>query len=139
MGSWGTGPFDNDDALGFFGELEDAAAEAVLRRIREVLSATADRPGYLEVDEGNVAVAAAALVAAGCSEGATLGHPSIDSWLSHHRPVPAPEDQKLATEALERLTAPGSEWLELWQQAGAEQRVRTELRRLHAMLHGDQA
>ena len=105
MGSWGTGPFDNDDALGFFGELEDAAA---------------------------------ALVAAGCSEGATIGHPSIDSWLSGHRPTPAPEDQRLAAEALKRLTAPDSEWLELWQQAGAEQRVRTELGRLRAMLHREQ-
>lgn len=117
MGAWGTGPFDNDEAMNLFAELEHLKEpDRVLERARRVLDAAAGRPGYLEVDEGNQAVAAALLVAAGATP-TSSGSPQVDDWLSSfvtgHSGCTV-EDQALALRALERVHGPYSEWSELW-------------------------
>src|SRR5262245_13461015 len=67
MGTWDTGPFDNDTAADFANALDDAEPEAREALIRGVLVRTIDATGYLaEADE---AVAAAALIAAQCPGG----------------------------------------------------------------------
>jgi hypothetical protein len=134
MGAWGTGPFDNDDAMDFFGEVEDCDGDKVVTRLREALSATSGRPGYLEVSEANVAIAAASLVAAGRSRLARAGHPAVDDWLASRRPETTPGDQELALRALDRVCGPSSEWLDLWQEAGEADSVRTRLSELRAVL-----
>ncbi|MCX9190849.1 hypothetical protein C3Y87_05365 [Carbonactinospora thermoautotrophica] len=134
MGSWGTGPFDNDDAMDFFGELELADPDKAMTRVRDVLVATVERPGCLEVSEANVAVAAAALVAAGRSRFARSGSQVVDEWLSTHRPHASQDDQELAIRALDRVCGTDSEWLELWQTAGKEQDVRACVENLKRIL-----
>ncbi len=70
MGTWGTGPFDNDAAADFAAGLDEAEPERRVAMVRDVLVRTFDARGLLtDADE---AVAAAALVAAQCPGGAPV-------------------------------------------------------------------
>jgi hypothetical protein len=61
MGAWDAGPFDNDDAVDWAAEFDNADKAAGTERLRTALqAASAD---YLEAPEGAVAVAAAQVVA----------------------------------------------------------------------------
>jgi hypothetical protein len=62
MGTWGTGPFDNDEAADFAGDLDDAPPGEREALVRGVLTRTVGATGFL--DEAERAVAAAALIAA---------------------------------------------------------------------------
>ena len=62
MGTWGIGPFDNDTAADFAGDLDNALPGEPEALVRGVLTRTVKATGYL--DEGQEAVAAAALIAA---------------------------------------------------------------------------
>lgn len=59
MGTWGIRPFDNDDASDLFYELKEKGADrlAILGQAVSALD-----PDYVEVDQGQRAVAAAALI-----------------------------------------------------------------------------
>jgi hypothetical protein len=59
MGTWGIRPFDNDDASDLFYELKEEGADA--RAILHAAVTTLD-PDYVEVDQGQRAVAAAAMI-----------------------------------------------------------------------------
>ncbi|MDX3762393.1 DUF4259 domain-containing protein [Streptomyces mirabilis] len=110
MGTWGTGPFDNDTAADFANALDDAKPEEREALIRGVLTRTVDAVGWLT--EGEEAVAAAALIAAQCPGGDT-----IDTPYGPERPMPAfPNDLRtLADEALARVISeeagPASNWV----------------------------
>ncbi|MBM9504047.1 DUF4259 domain-containing protein [Actinacidiphila acididurans] len=117
MGTWGTGPFDNDTAADFANALDDAEPDARESLIRGVLVRTVDRIGYLvEADE---AVAAAALIAAQCP-----GGEPVDTPYGPEKPLPTfPTDLRtLADEALARIAGdeagPASNWVdpEDWKQ-----------------------
>ncbi len=114
MGTWEIGPFDNDDAMDFFDEVEETPDADVPPKLRKTLVAIVERPGQVELHEGHVAVAAASLVAAGRSRVAATGNASVDAWLSAHRPAVTAEDQRVALAALDRVTGPDSEWMTLW-------------------------
>ena len=113
MGTWDTGPFDNDTAADFAVALDgadDAEREAL---IRGVLARTVNGTGYLEeVDE---AVAAAALIAAQCP-----GGKAIEPGYGPERPMPAfPADLRtLAAEALERVAGDESGLAANWVEPG---------------------
>ena len=62
MGTWQVGPFDNDDAMDFFDEVEETPDADVPPKLRKALVAIVERPGQVELAEGHVAVAAASLV-----------------------------------------------------------------------------
>ena len=62
MRTWGTGPFDNDDAADFRGDLDHLDAPGRIKAIHGALEEAAQETGYLEALP--IAVAAAALVAA---------------------------------------------------------------------------
>ena len=107
MGSWGVGAFDNDDAQGFLGVLRQASPERQVQLVEEALRAAAALDGYLQVDDGNTAVAAGALVAAACAV-------RVDAEAAGVEP-PARQTVLLAGAALERVLAPAtSEWRQLW-------------------------
>lgn len=57
MGAWGTGPFDNDDAADFAGDLS-AGAEISFEEVFDLPD------GYIEIREASNVLAAAALVVA---------------------------------------------------------------------------
>ncbi|MFC8424669.1 DUF4259 domain-containing protein [Streptomyces sp. NPDC057236] len=110
MGTWDTGPFDNDTAADFADALDDAEPEAREALIRGVLIRTIDATGCLT--EAEEAVAAAALIAAQCP-----GGDPVDTPYGPETPVPAlPADLRaLADEALARIAGdeagPASNWV----------------------------
>ncbi len=60
MGTWGIGPFDNDTAADFAGDLDEAPMEQREAMIRRVLKRAAEPADYLITPDAERAVAAAA-------------------------------------------------------------------------------
>ncbi|MER6917905.1 DUF4259 domain-containing protein [Streptomyces spiralis] len=112
MGTWDTGPFDNDTAADFAGDLDDAEPGEREALIRGVLTRTVDATDHLW--EAEEAVAAAALIAAQCPG----GEPVDDIPYGPRTPVPAlPADLRaLADEALARIAGdengPAADWVD---------------------------
>ncbi|TVT47930.1 DUF4259 domain-containing protein [Amycolatopsis rhizosphaerae] len=117
MGAWGTGPFENDAALDFVGEFDDAAPADRPELIREVLEKALAERDYLDADEGSAAVAAVAVVAA-----ARPGGPALDPVSGPKQPLPRlPSDLlTIAARALERVLGADSELGELWEEEQRE-------------------
>ncbi|MFI9807417.1 DUF4259 domain-containing protein [Streptomyces sp. NPDC052301] len=132
MGTWGTGPFDNDTAADWCNDLDDAAPAGRAGIVRGTLARVAAGEGYLEAPEADEAVAAAALVAAQCPG----GEPPEPSY-GPEQPLPDLTGLRpLALEALDRVMSEPSELLELWAgsdgaswRAGVERMRRTLLPR----------
>ncbi|MFJ6899415.1 DUF4259 domain-containing protein [Streptomyces hokutonensis] len=110
MGTWDVGPFDNDTAADWCGDLDDTSPDARQDLVRDTLARAADTTDDLNADIGDRAVAAAALVAAQCP-GGEPAHP-------HYGPKePVPDLtglRALALRALDRVLTEPSELLELW-------------------------
>ena len=87
MGAWGSGPFDNDDAADLLSELAGMGPAGRAQRVQTALTLP---DGYLQVDDGSMAVAAAALVAA--SNGMPVDGPAEVEELIRSGTVPA-DDQ----------------------------------------------
>jgi len=146
MGAWGTGSFENDDALdwviGWETASEGEGTENDPGRIAFVIGAMAvavDHKGYLEVDGGSAALAAAEVVAAanGKPSAAMKPGPEADkaltelaSWArgQHARLLNDPEVRALARQAVTRTTGKDSEIAELWDESeqSAEWRAAAE-------------
>lgn len=111
MGTWGTGPFDNDAAADFADALDDAEPEEREALIRGVLTRTVNATGWLI--EEQEAVAAAALVAAQCP-----GGDLVDTADGPEEPMPVFSDdlRELADKALARImsdeTGSASNWVD---------------------------
>jgi len=113
MGAWGTGPFDNDDAADLLTELAGMDAGGRAQRVQTALTLP---DGYLEVDSGSMAIAAAALVAA--SNGMPLDRPGEVQELIRSGTIPS--DDRICTHArraLSRVSGYDSEWHELWSES----------------------
>ncbi|WP_329458392.1 DUF4259 domain-containing protein [Streptomyces sp. NBC_01497] len=129
MGTWDTGPFDNDAAADFANALDDAEPAEREALIRGVLARTVDAAGYLR--EAEEAVAAAALIGAQCP-----GGEPIDTSYGPESTMPVfPADLRtLADDALARIitdeAGPASNWVDPrdWKQ------WQTMLNRLRAVL-----
>lgn len=110
MGAWDTGPFDNDDAADLLIELADMDAADRARRVQTALTLP---EGYVEVDAGSLAIAAAALVAA-CN-GMPLDEPAEARDLIRSGTIPSEDRIRAhALTALSRVSTGDSEWYQLW-------------------------
>jgi hypothetical protein len=109
--AWASGLFDNDEAMDFIGDLAEAPD---WRTVVQMLDHVTRQAGYLEAPEGEIAVAAAAIVAA-CVGDVTIlpdSHRDLKAALGA-----APDGAvALARAALARVVAPASELDELWQE-----------------------
>ncbi|MFD5781734.1 DUF4259 domain-containing protein [Streptomyces sp. NPDC126933] len=117
MGTWDTGHFDNDTAADFSADLDEATEGRRTEIVREALLGAIGADGYLDSDEGVVAVAAAALVAAQCP-----GGPPVETVYGPDEPLPRfpVELRALAVRALDRVVADKSELRDLWVDADGE-------------------
>jgi hypothetical protein len=114
MGAWGDGPFDNDDAADWAAELDAAAPAERLDVIRAALAAAASAD-YLDADEGQRAVAAAAVVAAQRPGGPPLDTSYAPRILADGIVLDVPDELRdLAAAALDRAAGEDSELAELW-------------------------
>ena len=111
MGAWGTGSFENDDALDWMGDLAESGDAAA---VESALKVVAESTGYLEAPEGSAALAAAEVVAA------LRGQPAGDlpeevALFTRGRARPSPELVATARAAVERVLQ-DSELRELWEE-----------------------
>lgn len=116
MGTWGTGPFEDDTALDWVVELEGTRTDDVLV---DALSAAADVPPdeYLESTEGVIAMAAAAIVACARDGLETSDLPDeARAYLARRSAPPNPRLVRLALAAIDRVMAPESELVALWEE-----------------------
>lgn len=118
MGAWGTGVFDNDGAGDLLGDLRDAEPGQRVDLAREALQLAVDTTDYLEVTEGEAAVAAAAVIAAARSGQGSSYSDGTERFAADFIPLPSGTDLALARQALDRVIGEQSEWRELWEEAG---------------------
>jgi Domain of unknown function (DUF4259) len=115
VGTWGAGPFQNDDALDFLAELRELPPADLDSRIRSALALPAD--GYLEMPEACAAIAAAGLIAV--ARGVVfdgLDEKVIELAQSDGVILDA-QLTDLALAALLRVDGESSEWRELWSES----------------------
>jgi len=135
VGTWDKGPFDNDEAADWCGELNDAPPGERVAMIRAALAEAADRDDYLDADVAARAIAAAAVLAA-----QRPGGPPTDSvygpgFLAEGVVLDLPGDlPALAVRAIDRVTGDDSEWRELWSDAGAYDEAISVLKPLRTAL-----
>jgi hypothetical protein len=129
MSAWAHGPFDNDDALDFIDDLAEAADWRTVVQILDHVTRTA---GYLEAPEGQIAVAAAAIVAASVGDVTILpdNHRELKAALG----APPEGAVVLARSALARVVAPASELDELWQEGDDHDAWLTQIAALQSTL-----
>lgn len=106
MGTWNTGPFDNDDAT----ELLDDIREGHIY-FEELLPGVSNR--YIEADQGAMIIALAHLAAGDVPEG-------IDE--AHLESLRTPESRERLRQCLEAVISDGavSELAEQWAESGQE-------------------
>ncbi|WP_103538506.1 MULTISPECIES: DUF4259 domain-containing protein [unclassified Streptomyces] len=132
MGTWDIGPFDNDTAADFAGDLDEAALEEREAMIRGVLKRAAGPADFLGIYDGERAVGAAALVVA--------QHPDGDdqACLNYGPSEPLPELpadlRMLAVDALDQAVSNRSELAELWAEAANWSKWRQDITRLRDVL-----
>lgn len=124
MGTLGTGPFENDDALDFLDTLEDTDPDKRPTRVREALRRVVGATGYIEAPTMAEAVAAAAVVAGSADPDSVVGEPYLPLWLEEE-PLDVDEGlAALAAKGLHRaLKHDENEWWELWDEAEATDEV----------------
>lgn len=136
MGTWGVGPFANDEALDFLDEIEAAAEADRLGALARPIDHVAFSGDYLEAPTMTEAVAAAAVVGAVLNPGAARGEPYLPEWVG--RVSSTHLDNELverARKALRRAMQPeDNELHELWAEAGAAHEWRADLSRVLAWL-----
>ncbi len=136
MGTWEIGPFSNDDAVDLLGSVDDAEPAAALALLRDALTA-ADNDNYLEVDVGQAAVAAAAIVAAQRPGGPRLDPSTVSASLAEGSGLDLPDElARLALVALDRVVGERSELRDLWQDGGGLEEFHATLAPLRVALAG---
>jgi hypothetical protein len=116
VGAWGKGPFENDDALDWVVEWEDAED---LSPARDVLDDVLLADDYLDSREGFRGVAAAQVVAVlvGAAPPDTLPE-ELRTWVAAHPDAANEVDEQSVVLALDRVLAENSELADLWREAG---------------------
>jgi hypothetical protein len=129
MSAWTSGLFDNDDALDF---IDDLAEAPDWRTVVQALDYVTKQAGYLEAPEGQIAVAAAAIVAAAVGDVTILP----DNYRELKAAFGAPPEGAvaLARSALARVVAPASELDELWQEGDEHDAWLTQIAALQTTL-----
>ncbi|TYC00458.1 DUF4259 domain-containing protein [Micromonospora sp. WP24] len=81
MGTWDDGPFDNDSAADWCGELHDADPSARSAMVRAALTTAALNTDYLDYDDAASAIAAAAIAASQMPGGDPITSPYAPDFL----------------------------------------------------------
>ena len=112
MGTWGMKAFESDDAMDWVSALEESGDDSA---VREALTTAADAPAdeYLEAPDGQVALAAAEVVAAATGQPGDLPD-EVVGWVATHASSVVGHVE-LARRAIERvMAATNSELRDLW-------------------------
>ncbi|GIG87708.1 DUF4259 domain-containing protein [Plantactinospora endophytica] len=136
MGTWDVGPFDNDTAADWCGNLHDAAEHQRLPLVRATLSAVVGNTDtYLSRRLADRAIAAVAVVASQLPGGEPLVTPYAPDFLLKGGTLDIPGDiPPLALRALARILGADSEWRDLWVDAGTRAEAMGALQTIRATL-----
>jgi hypothetical protein len=136
MGTWDFGPFDNDHAADWSGDLNDAAPADRPALIRAAFTAVLEvGDDYLEGDLADYAVAAAAVVVSLLPGGTRLTTPYAPDFLREGGTVELSDDlPALAVAALDRVVGDESQWRELWSESESFSRALDSVRELREAL-----
>jgi hypothetical protein len=135
MGTWGTGPFDNDTAADWCGDLDDADPAERVEMIRETLAGAAEELGYLDRDGADQAVAAAAVVASQLPGAERVTSPYAPTFLTDGERIDVPPDlPALAVRALDRVVEDDSEWRDLWEDSDEAEAAFAAVKQLRDVL-----
>jgi hypothetical protein len=116
MGTWDFGPFDNDSAADWCGDLQDADPARRVELLRDTLAEVLHEGEYLDIDEGSAAVAAAAIIASQLPGGSPITSAYAPDFLTGGGSLEIPADlPALALRALDRVAGDDSEWRDLWE------------------------
>lgn len=116
MGAWGSGSFENDDALDWKSDLSASSDWSVVQAaFDQVLALGPDDD--LEAPDASVALAAAEVVAAAMDAPAGVLPDEVMDWVAGHGDAVVPDHAKGAYRAVMRVAAQ-SELLELWEETG---------------------
>lgn len=136
MGAWGHGAFDCDSAADWAGDLDDAEPGARPGLVREALLAAVEAEDDFDGDDGSIAIAAAAVVAAAIPGGPPLDNNYGPDAATIEGLALGPEFVPLALSALHRVFREDSEWRELWDEAGQLEEARGALAPVLEALEG---
>ena len=113
MGAWGTGSFENDDAMDWVAGVEGFDGLSTVRaKLKQVAQAT----GYLEAPDACQALAAAEVVAAVSGQACPKPPEPVLAMVRVQVTI-LQADRDLAREAIDRVLAADSELAELWAEA----------------------
>ncbi|MEU4563000.1 DUF4259 domain-containing protein [Actinoplanes sp. NPDC023936] len=116
MGTWDFGPFDNDSAADWCGDLQDTEPSRRVELIRATLNEVLHEGEYLDIDDGAAAVAAATVVASQLPGGSPVTSAYAPDFLTEGGSLEIPADLPgLALRALDRVAGDDSEWRDLWE------------------------
>ena len=120
MGTWDADSFQNDAASDWAFEQESAPDLGhVSKTLLDVVKTGDD---YLEVDEGQEALAAAEVVArlkGNWGRRDPYSEP-VDKWVQNHPQTPSDDLVELALRAIDRVKSEPSELLELWDESESD-------------------
>ncbi|MBL6280032.1 DUF4259 domain-containing protein [Micromonospora fiedleri] len=135
MGTWDDGPFDNDTAADWCGDLHDADPSARAAMVRAALTTAAFDTGYLDHVNAVSAIAAAAITASQMPGGDPITSPYAPDFLLAGESLDLDDDlPQLAVEALDRVLSDDSEWRSDWAEAGVSEFP--QINKLRAVLSG---
>ena len=138
MGTWDHGPFDNDTAADWSGDLNEADLSKWPELVEEALRAAVDETGYLDRDIADRAVAASAVVAATQPNATPVDSVYAPEALTGSElPTLPGELVPLARRALVRVISEDSEWRDMWEDAGTFPEALAVIEDLRADLGGD--
>ena len=131
MGTWGSGPFDNDDAGDWSYQLTPDADEHVIERALYAVEAGGDP----DATKCQVAIAASEVVAAALGS-PVIGLPDdVAAWVRTHGALPWRTLAPVALRSVARIVA-GSELRDLWAESDDDDDWSAELRDLQHRLTG---
>ncbi len=119
MGAWGAGAFENDTALDWAYELDEAEGLQILEEALQSVTEAEEQP---DMEEAAPALAAAETVALLRKRPASAEQlpESVAGYLERVREIPSAELVQLAMAAVEKVRK-DSELRDLWEDAGAEE------------------
>jgi hypothetical protein len=128
MAAGGAGPFENDDALDFLDDLEEADPQERRAKVESALGRVIRTREYIEAPTMSEAIAAAVVVAASDDPESVVGERNVPRWLDED---PLEVDERLeefATQALHRaLRADDNELWEILADEDAGERFSTRI------------
>jgi hypothetical protein len=112
MGAWGSGSFENDDAMDWVTGLTDDSSDAVREALAPIASVGDE---YLQAPDCSIAIAAAEAVAAARGNPNDALPEEVAGWVAK-KPVVAPDLVELARAAVDRVLI-NSELKDLWDES----------------------